>query len=317
MSDVKICNSKKIIKLNQYFYKTPEGDVLKYKKYCIIHSCKKLASFSYHKEKIFLYCNERKLDNMINIRKGYILCEEYNISYLKFCKECEKLHFLLCNQDVNKQHYFSKKHIDNFDKNITITTRNSIKKKFIDIIFNFHIINKDTLYKDLYFKGKVKSLILKNCKKDKNYKLSIYKYNQSVKGDLTNYWIEKFNIDNISEIDNIDKLNLKNFKNSKPIDFKEQIGFDRNTYDADDLENINIISEGPIQYDESVKNLQNTRLVVKLSECQLFSAGDSKEIDKIPDIFFKKRNLIIMKNLNDNKCLLYFYIRKIFKSNYC
>ena len=119
---------------------------------------------------------------------------------------------LLCNETVNKQHYFSKKHIDNFDKNVTITTKNSIKKKFIDIIFNFHIIEKDVFYKDVYFKDKVKTLILKNPKKDKDYKIS-----QSVKGDLTNYWIERFNIDNISEIDNIDKLNLKNFKNLKPI----------------------------------------------------------------------------------------------------
>ena len=74
------------------------------------------------------------------------------------------------------------------------------------MIFNFHVIDKDIFYKDLYFKDKVKSLILKNCEKDKNYKISVYKYNQSVKGDLTNFWIEKFNLDNISEIDNIDKL---------------------------------------------------------------------------------------------------------------
>ena len=119
--------------------------------------------------------------------------------------------------------------------------------------------------------------------------------------------IEKFNIDNISEIDNIDKLNLKNLK---PVDFKEQIGFDRETFDGtDDLENINILG-GSIQYAGSIKVIQNTRFVVKLSECQLFSGGDSSEIDKIPELFFKKRNLIIMKNLNDNKCLLYCYIRK-------
>ena len=166
MSNVNICNNKKITKLNDYFYINPEGDVLKYKKYCIIHSCKKLASFNYHNEKTFLYCNEHKLDNMINFRKGYILCKEHNIPYSKdsFCNECEKLHCLLCNQTVNKQHYFSKKHIDNFDKNITITTKNRIKKKFIDIIFDFHRINKDTFYKDLYFKDKVKTLILKNYK---------------------------------------------------------------------------------------------------------------------------------------------------------
>ena len=140
--------------------------------------------------------------------------------------------------------------------------------------------------------------------------MSVYKYNQSLKGELTNYWIEKFNIDNISEIDDIDKLNLKNFKNLKSIDFKEQIGFDRNTYeDTDDLENIDILG-GSVQSGGSVNIIQNTRFVVKISECQLFSAGDSKEIDKIPDIFFKKRNLIIIKNLNDNKCLLYSYIRK-------
>ena len=200
--------------MSDYFYMTPEGDVLKYKKYCIVGNYKQLSSFNYHNEKIFLYCNEHKLDNIINIRKGYVLCEKHNISYSKdsFCKECEKITCLLCNQTVNKSHYFQKGHIDNFDKNITITTRNFIKKKFIDIIFNFHIIDKDAFYKDLYFKDKVKSLILKNCKKDKNYKLSIYKYNQSVTGDLTNYWIEKFNIDNISETDDIDKMIFKIFK---------------------------------------------------------------------------------------------------------
>ena len=105
-------------------------------------------------------------------------------------------------------------------------------------------------------------------------------------------------------------MNLENFKNLKPVDFKEQIGFDRNTYDGtNDLENINILG-GSIQSGGSIKIIQNTRLVVIISECQLFSAGDFKEIDKIPELFFKKRNLIIMKNLNDNKCLLYCHIRK-------
>ena len=105
---------------------------------------------------------------------------------------------------------------------------------------------------------------------------------------------------------------MKNFKNSKSIDFKDQIGFDRNTYDGDNLENIDILG-GSIQSGGSMKIIQNTRLVVKISECQLFSAGNSKEIDKIPELFFKKRNLIIMKNLNDNKCLLY---SKTFKPYY-
>ena len=84
-------SSKKITKLNQYFYMTPKGNILKYKKYCIINDCKKLSSYNYSDKKEFLYCNEHKLDKMINIRKGYLLCEEHNIPYLKICKNVNKL----------------------------------------------------------------------------------------------------------------------------------------------------------------------------------------------------------------------------------
>ena len=59
--------------------------------------------------------------------------------------------------------------------------------------------------------------------------------------------------------------------------------------------------------DSSIMTIQNSRLIVKISECDIFSGGN--EIDKIPEIFFKKRNLLIMKN-DDNKCFLYCYIRK-------
>ena len=312
MSNEKICNNK-ITKLNQYFYMTPEGEILKYKKYCIINNCKKLSSYNYSDKKELLYCNDHKLDKMVNIKKGYSFCDKHNISYLKFCKECEQFNCLLCNKTVNEEHYFSKKHIDNFDKNITIKTRTSIKKKFIDIIIDFHIIDKDAFYKDLYFKDKVKSLILKHRKKDKEYKISIYKFNQSVKGDLTNFWIEKFNIDDLSEIDNIDKLNLKNFKELKCFDFDSNYLDTRNQelYDGSpiDQEQIDIISDN-IESGNQIKIIQNTRLLIKMSECQLFSAGSLSEFNKISNIFFEKKNLIIMKNLNDNKCLLWCYIRK-------
>ena len=151
-------------------------------------------------------------------------------------------------------------------------------------------------------------------KKNKNYKISIYKYNQSVKGDLTNFWIEKFNIDNLSEIDNIDELNLKDFKNLKCFDFNNDLyGRLQSVYDGIpvDLEIINIISEGDIEYDATqMKTIQNTRLLIKMLEVQLFYPGNSIEIDKIPELFFNKKNLVIIKNLNDNKCLLWCFIRK-------
>ena len=116
------------------------------------------------------------------------------------------------------------------------------------------------------------------------------------------------------EIDTIDKLNLKNFKNLKCFDFDSNNLYGRpvELYDGTiDLENVNIISEGDIEYDASqMKIIQNTRLLIKMSECDIFSAGDSLEINKIPDIFFQKRNLVIIKNLNDNKCLLWCFIIK-------
>ena len=74
----------------------------------------------------------------------------------------------------------------------------------------------------------------------------------------------------------------------------------------DNLEELNILSMHE-DYDSSIMIIQNSRLIVKISECDIFSAGNG--IDKIPEIFFKKRNLLIMRN-NDNKCFLYCYIRK-------
>ena len=57
-----------------------------------------------------------------------------------------------------------------------------------------------------------------------------------------------------------------------------------------DLENINIISEGDIEYDASqMKFIQNTRLLIKMSEVQLFTVGDSIEINKVPELFLIKR----------------------------
>ena len=59
-----------------------------------------------------------------------------------------------------------------------------------------------------------------------------------------------------------------------------------------------------------MKIIQNTRLLIKMSEVQLFDPGNSLENNKIPELFFNKKNLVIIKNLNDNKCLLWCYIRK-------
>ena len=56
--------------------------------------------------------------------------------------DVDKYNCLLCNKYIPKDHYFSKEHINNFENNICIKINDSIKKKFIDLIFNFHIIDK-------------------------------------------------------------------------------------------------------------------------------------------------------------------------------
>ena len=217
-----------------------------------------------------------------------------------------KYNCLLCNKYIPRDHYFSKEHINNFENNISIKIKDSIKKKFVDLIFDFYIIAKNIFYKDLYFKDYFKKMIVKNCDKDKNYKITLYKFHQAlVKHNDLKYWVEKYILQNISDIDNIDKLKIKNIRNdSDLINITDSEIADHNA--EDNLEELNILSMHE-DYDSSLMSIQNSRLIVRISECDIFSGGN--EIDKIPEIFFKKRNLLIMKN-DDNKCFLYCYIRK-------
>ena len=195
--------------------------------------------------------------------------------------------------------------MNNFENNITIKTKDSIKKKFVDLIFD-HIIDKNVFYKDLYFKDYFKKIIIKNCDNDKNYKITLHKFNQALmKHNDIKYWVEKYILQNINDIDNIDKLKLKNNRNDLDLINIGNSEIPNHTAD-DNLEELNILSMHE-DYDSSIITIQNSRLTVKISECDIFSAGN--EIDKMPEIFFKKRNLLIMKN-DDNKCFLYCYIRK-------
>ena len=63
---------KKIKKLNQYFYMTPDGTIMKYKKYCVVNNCKLLSSFN--------YANEKKFYIAMNIKKIKWLTFEKDIN---------------------------------------------------------------------------------------------------------------------------------------------------------------------------------------------------------------------------------------------
>ena len=149
-------------------------------------------------------------------------------------------------------------------------------------------------------------MIVKNCDNDKNYTITLCKFNQALmKHNDIKYWVEKYTLQNINDIDNIDKLKIKNNKNDLDlINITDSEILNHNP--EDNLEELNILSMHE-DYNSSIMTIQNSRLIVKISECDTFSGGN--EIDKIPEIFFKKRNLLIMKN-DGNKCFLYSYIRK-------
>ena len=91
----------------------------------------KNSSFNYKDLKDPIYCNDHKLDGMINVKK----------------LDVDKYNCLLCNKYIPINHYFSKDHINNFENNISIKTKDSIKKKFVDLIFDFHIIDKNVFIK--------------------------------------------------------------------------------------------------------------------------------------------------------------------------
>ena len=146
------------------------------------------------------------------------------------------------------------------------SNRDSIKKKFVDLIFDFHIIDKNVFYKDLYFKDYLKRIIIKNYD---NYKITLYKFNQAlIKHNDLKYWVEKYILQNINDIDNIDKLKIKNIRNDLDL---INIGNSEitNCNAEDNLEQLNILSMHK-DYDSSIMTIQNSRFIVKISECDIF-----------------------------------------------
>ena len=113
-------------------------------------------------------------------------------------------------------------------------------------------------------------MIVKNCDDDRNYKITLYKFNQAlVKHNDIKYWVEKYILQNINDIDNIDKFKLKSNRNDLDL---INIGNSEipNLNAEDNLDEFNILSMHE-DYDSSIMTIQNPRLIVKISECDFFS----------------------------------------------
>ena len=85
-------------------------------------------------------------------------------------------------------------------------------------------------------------MIIKNCDNDKNYKITLYRFNQSLlKDGNLKYWVEKYILQNISDIDNIEKLKIKNNRNDLDLINVEESEI-ANCDAEDNLDELNILS---------------------------------------------------------------------------
>ena len=48
-----------------------DQNIFKYQKFCIISDCEENSSFNYKDQKDPIYCNDHKLENMINAKKRH------------------------------------------------------------------------------------------------------------------------------------------------------------------------------------------------------------------------------------------------------
>ena len=70
-------------KINEFFYKSPEGIILKYS-HCIEKNCEIESFYNYENLKQ-IYCNKHKKEKIINVKRNHKLCKDFEKGYLKRC----------------------------------------------------------------------------------------------------------------------------------------------------------------------------------------------------------------------------------------
>ena len=320
-------------KIDKFYFRDSTGRTRKYLQYCRRKGCKTEKSYNYENLKP-KYCFKHKKPDMVNVKRGHKLCQKCKSSYKTKCvskqckytiknyptqskymklktidylKETKQEYYLcrLCENIVDKKHFFSEEHINKFNDSIQIDILKSFEYSFISIRCVFLETKYNYLYTDLYFKKHIKDLILENVNDKKYYKSYILKKHMITfnnKNDYV-YFSEKFNSnDIISDINNIENLE-KNEENMKPYlinttykDYKYNLS---KMYE--DINKINQYESG-----NSVKTVSNIECYIKLSQCELIKGSS---FENLPDIFYKSKIINIIKN-KDQKCFIYCYIRK-------
>ena len=337
MRNSNVSEKIKCVKIDKFFYRSPEGEILKYSHYCIEKNCKTLASYNYEKLKP-IYCNKHKLDEMVNVKRGHKLCQDCKKGYKNKCNtpSCKytiknyensskymklkiikylKDNFIefymcrICGQIVDKEHFDTKKHIEKFNSICKIKIDKSLKDAFIKIKCKFIDTRYNYIYTDLYFKKHIKDIILKNINVNKYYKSYIIKKNMLEFNHGSNdpmYISEKHDSNNILyDIENIEHLEDNKERNLKPYLIK----YSSSDYDYkikkmyEDIEKINFKKSG-----DSIYYINSVGCEFHITECELLK-GSNYNFEKIPKIFYTSKVISVIKN-KDDKCFIYNYIRK-------
>ena len=180
------------------------------------------------------------------------------------CKICGN------NLNVNIDHFKTKEHIDNFNKNIEISTKKLIEEKFIDIIFKFKINTDDVFLKDLHFKKVAKQKVKKNMGKNKKYKYNITFYKgvlDNISYKLIDYDVSYNPEDIFKAIDtNYSDMNMLNTNKVNDKSNKEQTKIRQNELnkkEKEKLDNIESLSEQDKDklYEENKKFLETIKKI--------------------------------------------------------
>ena len=189
---------------------------------------------------------------------------------------------------------------------VDIEINQSLKNSFLSIKTMFMNTNYNTIYTNLYFKKRIKEIILKNIDITKYYKAYIIKkYMLSFNfRDEQQFYSEKYNsIDIINDIDNIQNLEKKKEYLKPQLIKSSTTDYNYNlTKMYEDLDQINYKISG-----NSITYIHNTGCDIKLTQCDLLR-GSRFNYELIPKKFLDSKIINVIQN-KDNICFLYCMIR--------
>ena len=337
MRNSNVSEKIKCQKINKYFYKSPEGKILKYSHYCIEKNCKTESSYNYENLKP-IYCVKHKLEKMVNVKSGHKLCKDCEKGYLNKCNtpKCKytiknyknstrymKLKIIkylkenyiafymcrICSEIVDKEHFFTEEHINKFNSACKIKIDKSLEESFITIKCKFIDTRYNYIYTDLYFKKHIKDIMLKNINTNKFYKSYIHKknileFNQGKRDPM--YISERHDSNDILyDIENIEHLEENKERNLKPYLIKySSMDYDykiKKMYE--DIDKVNFKKSG-----NSIYYINSSGCDIHILECELLK-GSNYKFENIPKIFYNSKVVSVIKN-KDEKCFIYNYIRK-------